>query len=401
MYDEVKFAINKVSYICIVVGYIITLTTISQGELLGNIFIDIGLIFALYKILYWNRYTFKQLILFVIIGVILSVAAYRTRNYQFVYTYIFVLSATGMNMDKLIDIDLKIRIPLVFLVCMLGYFGIILNRVDYDLRGLGTMRKSLGFSHPNNLGAMMIIITIYLFYKKHKHFIIKDYLLLLFADYICWYIAVSRTSSIIITGVIAIEILDSIISFLFKGKILERLKRITIGIGSMFTLIIPLGSIYLGVNYSSTPIYLALDSMLNSRLYLMHTAFGNNGITLLGQYIKVTAWTSNVAAEETNAIDNLYGYILINFGVIFFCVCVLALVISYIYAYKKDERTTCMCILFFIVAGFCENKMFYIGANVFTLYIAVAVYHSRRKIRYRGYHQLRKADITFREKDNE
>lgn len=113
----------------------------------------------------------------------------------------------------------------------------------------------------------------------------------------------------------------------------------------------------------------------------MHTAFKNNGITLLGQYIKVIPWTSNVIAEETNVVDNLYGYILINFGAIFFTVVILTLVISYIYASKKDERKICLCILFFIIAGFCENKMLYIGTNIFTLYIAVALYQSSMKIR--------------------
>ena len=35
----------------------------------------------------------------------------------------------------------------------------------------------------------------------------------------------------------------------------------------------------------------------------------------------------------------------------------------------------------FIIAGFCENKMLYIGTNIFTLYIAVALYQSSMKIR--------------------
>ena len=235
----------------------------------------------------------------------------------------------------MIAIDLKVRVPLIFLVCALGYSGVILNRLDYDIRGLGLDRQALGFTHPNNLGAMMMVITIYLFYKKHKNFGVQDYLFLLFADYICWSVAVSRTSSIIITGVILVECLDSIISFLVKEMILQKIKHIAIDIAGLLTLIIPLGSIYLGMNYSTTSFYIALDSFFSSRFYLMHTAFKNNGITLLGQY----------------------------------------------YASKKDEKKICLCILFFIIAGFCENKMFYIGTNVFTLYIAVALYQSSMKIK--------------------
>lgn len=395
-----KLDINRISYICIVVGYILTLTTIPQGEEFGNIFVNIGLFLALYKIFFLNSYTFKQMILFGIIGTILFVVSYQTRNYQFMYTFIFALSATKMSMDKLIDIDLIVRIPLVFIVCALGYSGIILNRVDDDFRGLGLVRKSLGFSHPNNLGVMMMIITIYLFYKKHKHFAIRDYLLLLFADYICWSVAISRTSSIVITTVIAVELLDSVITALFHRYSLEKFKQIVMIIGSAFTLIIPLGSVYLGINYSATPFYLAVDSVLNSRVYLMNTAFRNNGIPLWGQYIKVTSWASNVIAEETNAIDNLYGYILINFGAIFFGLCVLALFISFIYAYKKGEWAVCLCILFFIAAGFCENKMFYLGVNAFTVYIAVAFYQSSRRIRYREHSRLRRKKEMLGEKVN-
>lgn len=378
---NVKVDIIRASYVSIIIGYILTLTTIPQGDVIGGAFTSIGLILALYKILFLNRYKIKQYILLTIVGILFLVSAYRTKNYQFVITFIFILSATRMSIDKLIAIDLKVRIPLVFIVCALGYSGVILNRLDYDIRGFGLERQALGFTHPNNLGAMMMVITIYLFYKKHKNFRVQDYLLLLVADYICWGVAVSRTSSIIITGIILVECLDSAVSFLLNGMLLQKIKRVAIDIAGLFTLIVPLGSIYLGINYSTTPFYIALDSLFNSRFYLMHTALKNNGITLLGQYIKVISWTSNVVAEETNAVDNLYGYILINFGTIFFAIVILTLVISYIYASKKGERKICLCILFFIIAGFCENKMFYIGANVFTLYIAVALYRSSMKIR--------------------
>lgn len=378
---NVKVDIIRASYVSIIIGYILTLTTIPQGDVIGGAFTSIGLILALYKILFLNRYRIKQYILLTIVGILFLMSAYRTKNYQFVITFIFILSATRMSIDKLIAIDLKVRIPLVFIVCALGYSGVILNRLDYDIRGFGLERQALGFTHPNNLGAMMMVITIYLFYKKHKNFRVQDYLLLLVADYICWGVAVSRTSSIIITGIILVECLDSAVSFLLNGMLLQKIKRVAIDIAGLFTLIVPLGSIYLGINYSTTPFYIALDSLFNSRFYLMHTALKNNGITLLGQYIKVISWTSNVVAEETNAVDNLYGYILINFGTIFFAIVILTLVISYIYASKKGERKICLCILFFIIAGFCENKMFYIGANVFTLYIAVALYRSSMKIR--------------------
>ena len=75
-----------------------------------------------------------------------------------------------MSIDKLIAIDLKVRVPLIFLVCALGYSGVILNRLDYDIRGLGLDRQALGFTHPNNLGAMMMVITIYLFYILHDFY---------------------------------------------------------------------------------------------------------------------------------------------------------------------------------------------------------------------------------------
>ena len=112
-----------------------------------------------------------------------------------------------------------------------------MNRLDYDIRGLGLDRQALGFTHPNNLGAMMMVITIYLFYKKHKNFGVQDYLFLLFADYICWSVAVSRTSSIIITGVILVECLDSIVSFFVKGMLLQKIKHIAINIAGLLTLV--------------------------------------------------------------------------------------------------------------------------------------------------------------------
>ena len=144
---KVKVDIIRASYVSIIIGYILTLTTIPQGDVIGSAFTSIGLILALYKILFLNHYKIKQYFLLTIVGILFFVSAYRTRNYQFAITFIFILSATRMSIDKLIAIDLKVRVPLIFLVCALGYSGVILNRLDYDIRGLGLDRQALGFTH--------------------------------------------------------------------------------------------------------------------------------------------------------------------------------------------------------------------------------------------------------------
>ena len=53
---KVKVDIIRASYVSIIIGYILTLTTIPQGDVIGSAFTSIGLILALYKILFLNHY---------------------------------------------------------------------------------------------------------------------------------------------------------------------------------------------------------------------------------------------------------------------------------------------------------------------------------------------------------
>ena len=46
---KVKVDIIRASYVSIIIGYILTLTTIPQGDVIGSAFTSIGLILALYK----------------------------------------------------------------------------------------------------------------------------------------------------------------------------------------------------------------------------------------------------------------------------------------------------------------------------------------------------------------
>lgn len=67
---KVKVDIIRASYVSIIIGYILTLTTIPQGDVIGSAFTSIGLILALYKILFLNHYKIKQYFLLTIVGIL-------------------------------------------------------------------------------------------------------------------------------------------------------------------------------------------------------------------------------------------------------------------------------------------------------------------------------------------
>ena len=98
---KVKVDIIRASYVSIIIGYILTLTTIPQGDVIGSAFTSIGLILALYKILFLNHYKIKQYFLLTIVGILFCVCV-SNKKLSICY-YVYFYSFCNENEYRQID----------------------------------------------------------------------------------------------------------------------------------------------------------------------------------------------------------------------------------------------------------------------------------------------------------
>lgn len=323
--------------------------------------------------IYINKYKPALLISFVLVGGLLSISAFNTKNTMYLLTFVIVVAAKRINIRKLIVTDLKIRVPMAIGIVLLSMAGIITDRVEQRMGG--SLRHSFGFTHPNNLGAMLFIVSLYWFYLKHKRFKLRDYVGIAALGVMCQTMTDSRTSTAMIALIFLVEALDSLIGLFHKSA---RTRRLLLKYGMLMIVIVPSISIYFGYCYSAGNLFhLALDQFLSSRLYLASVALKNNGLTMLGQFIQVIPWSVATVAETTNAIDNAYMYTLINFGIVTFAIMIWTIWRIYRYSLTENDHSVCVCLLIMIVAGFVENKIFHVGENVFLLCFASTLFASK------------------------
>ncbi|WP_304644492.1 hypothetical protein [uncultured Dubosiella sp.] len=362
-----RFSYFDIGYLLLVVSNILQITTINNA-IINDVLNFFGLAFLLINVISKKEKT-KYLVLEILIFIILFLSYLKSQSDLMIVVFLAGIAVRKIKLKELIKKDLMIRIPLVTLICLAGFFEIIPN-ITFYMRGL--YKNSLGFSHPNHLGIMLLVIVIYWFFLKHLKFKIYDYTFILFILLIAYNIAGSRTSGYIILFIISFEILTSILNKMKKWHFI-RIK--IIGFIKYCYFMIPAVSVWLAYNFNPLIGWMTkLDGFMTGRLSLTFFAAKNNPLLLWGQSIEYKGGlSSNVMMEYRNAIDNSYIYILLRLGILAFIVLVISLFVLLNYFQKTNNISAFYSLIFMIIAAFSESTMFEISHNAFLLCLIPAV----------------------------
>ena len=99
-----------------------------------------------------------------------------------------------MSLDKFIKFDIKLRASLVGLLFVTYFLGLTNSEVMY--RDNGIARYSLGFQHPNLLGAYVLSICAEYIYLRYKKINFVDYIVLVVVTILLTIITDSRSAQI-------------------------------------------------------------------------------------------------------------------------------------------------------------------------------------------------------------
>lgn len=320
------------------------------------------------QIVFFQSYTIKEI--FIIVGITFPVIVATVLSGQktIMSTWMFIVAAKNVNLDKVICVAYKIlliTISSIIFMCLLGFIeNKTLMRGDIE-------RLSLGFSHPNQLGLRVFqLIVCYCYTQKNK--LGKLNYVYIFLTILFLVKIPNSKTAYIVTAVLFLMLL--MYEFM-SGQKQKYMKLYENGIllGILFLNIFSIFFSYIDVNRNS--VLLRIDRWMSSRFSLCHKVWLLYGVPFWGQKIYVTEDEIGLAGIKNRIwLDNAYVSTLLRYGVLIF----LIFSISYLCLVRAVllEKQYMLAIILFLYAlyGIMENGLYMITHNIFLIAFASLLY---------------------------
>ena len=322
----------------------------------------VGLLFVF--ILQSRKYSYKSFILISLCLVSFFVSYKIASDIILFVTVLFIISSKNVNFNKFIKYDLLIKSIIVILVIFLYEIG--LTEVVIKARPDGTIRKALGFGHPNILGAFLFSICldiVYIYYKSMKPI---HYIILIVSFFINLWISDSRATQI---GIILLIIVS-----IQKNKNKKFLLKFLPYIPILLCGISLLCSIFY-TNKSET--WFIINKLTSSRIKCAYDFYNYYGINLFGHFFEFYGqWGEEY---QLTVLDNAYMHILIQFGLINMLIILFALTKAIKRMIKDDNIILMLCFCIILIYGLMELYVYQIVYIPMLLYIGKILYCKENK----------------------
>ena len=265
-------------------------------------------ILLIFRSLILEKYDYKEalrigfLLGLSVISMILSDGSQLLLN-----SILFIVASKNIDFRKIVKTVLLSNVFGVSCILFLAYTGQIkANSASLIYDGSRAVtRLSMGFSHPNYLGAHLFIICLCIVFITFHKITAKIVVLLLFLDIFIYMTCYSRTNCILIIATLIVSILAN------KGKLfslnghrfIEDILRIT---PVMIFIIVMFFTVFYNSNLFGT-----INELMSNRLRYAHEYFTKYGFSLLGQPVDFSE-----IEIRSYTIDCAYVYLAIRFGMI-------------------------------------------------------------------------------------
>ncbi len=315
----------------------------------------------------------KKYIPFIISAIIVCFISSRLSGDYLPLRFIFVILASkNVEFDKLVKNDMMVRIFLLIIVVLLHCFGMTNDYILY--RSDGTIRNSMGFSHPNVFSFHLLIIGFEFFYIKYinkSKIKIMDYLFLIIVLIVMNVCSDSRSS------MLAVSFFG--IMFIFRNNLFNLCKKHKSALftfGFMFILLTII-SYVCAVTYTPSNSFLyKLDSLTSYRLFYSNYFYNTYGLSMFGQKI-ITISTEFARLNGVNALvlDNVYIQLLVRYGLCVYCVFATLFIKGTYYSYEKKNMYMFIILITLVIFGLMESSILIIEICPFLIYFNNIIYN--------------------------
>lgn len=312
----------------------------------------------------FQKYSTREVLLFLIIGIMCSIVSYQNRTIDPIITFGAVLSLKDIPFKKIIEVDFVTRLLSTGTIVILSILNIIPSNNFYSGNKADFLRHSFGFFHPNTFGAYIMILVlefIYLGERYHK----RNYRILILPVAVVSLELLSNNRTAELSMILYITVYS-----IFSLPALKRVKEKTYKLISFLILTVA-SMISLFVSYSfnnGSYIWLKINDLMSGRPKMINSIVtGIYPIHLFGQKTPLIGNTEGINIDGylmTVFVDNSYMGILIKYGIVFFVLFLFWMLINSFKYLSGNKRVVMLSWLIAIVSwGISEDKLLAIQFN--------------------------------------
>ena len=275
---------------------------------------------------------------------------------SFIWTLLFVFAARDEDI-RAATVACLVALSGVLIFTAIGSQLNLIPDVVWTSQGI-EIKRSLGFSHPNQLGVMLFSIAGAFSIARQGTFKAIDICVYLAIGFLLFEVSGARTSEIAFISLIALLLLNQ------TGI---RKKTLLAACIVLFAIIV-VSSIGIMLFYDPTNSLLSrLNSLLSERFYYWNLYASTYPPTLFGRNFEELVVPQTTFLDTSGAFitDNAYCFIALHLGIIPLLAFTGAATAVLFLAFKSGRcDAATLVFIAFLIFGFGESHSFWIGLNV-------------------------------------
>ena len=313
----------------------------------------------------------KVLILF--ISVLMAVITKITSKSNTIFILILlIIAAKNIKLEELIKYDLKIKIPFMIIIVVLYFLG--MTDVNLHYRN-GIIRHSMGFSNPNVFSTYILAIIVEYLYLRRKKVNAKDLIIIIIGIFIIDFYADSRTQIFCLIILALIVYINK-----YTGKKFLNNSIVNFIVSNIFIILTIFSLLIIYFYGQGNDIVQDIDVQTSGRIKQISGVFNEYDVNLFGNKLDlVTSLQAKLTGKQQTALDNVYIYSLLSYGIIPFIIMCIAMKKYMKTTIKENEDILRTIMLVFLIGGLMERFCIEVQYNIFLLYFSYIIYDNKNK----------------------
>lgn len=367
--EKMDFRKTKLIYIILfLLVFMNKLTTIyvfSQMEFLGTVidFVQVPMYGGLIYIIVQKKYSLKELIAFLVIGILLLVGYVISGQAAYFKGFLLIIASKNIPYRRILNVCRKA------LTFVLG-LGIFLFLTGISNSGISRRGASgLGFGHPNVTAQLIMIIILLWVSEKAGKLKPVHYIGIELGGLITFLLTDSKTSTIVILLIPLVMVFsEKIMSRTWYSKVPKFLMTYSQLLVMLFT--------YLSARFLETSNMLkTLDLVFTNRLFLNYYVLNKFGIKLFGQNVTLSDNSGTIYNNIHGwynwsvTCDCSYMVTLLVMGLIPTVIILIGYILLMKKAIKRHNYMIMSVALLLAIYSFCESQMLEVYSSFVYFYL--------------------------------
>ena len=337
----------------------------------ANTFTSLAFLFLLTKALIFQKYTILKLLLMLVVTFIILISFFVSRSPILINSVIFIFACQNVSLKKVAKIIFYAHLIIIPIVFFLSFVNIIPN---YSMMRLGEslVRHSLGFRHPNLLGARFLQMSLALIIWKWNKLSFWHYTLVIIFSVFTLIVSDSRSSVLAMISLVLLIIVQKMIS----NKMLERAFLWLLFILVLLSQLMSIFSLF--IVQRNSHIYHTINQLFTGRMYWNLRAMREYGLNLFGNNVFMFIGGETCFGSGNGImLDNSYVHLAVRFGVLILTIFIIATFLIFFKNVKKLNYAVLIPLTVMSVYGMMELYTIMLSYNLTILYFGTLVFNTR------------------------